>query len=219
MIDISTNTLITILAVLMVGSSVVLLGRMRLVSFLRVFAFQSLVLVCIALTVALNSHEAVHLYIVALLTLGIKVIFTPHLLLRIAKKSGVVQRLQSYMRPTPSLALGMVIAATTIWFTKIALPDFGQNGWIATAALAVILLGFLMLIIRRDMYSQLIAFLVMENGIFTFGLSLTGGMPLMVELGIFLDVTVGVILMAALSYNAQTHYESVDTKSLDSLIE
>ena len=70
-----------------------------------------------------------------------------------------------------------------------------------------------------SMYGQIIGFLLMENGIFTFGLTLTGGMPLLVEIGVFFDVTIGSVLMAALSYRVQETQSTVMTDALRELVD
>jgi hydrogenase-4 component E len=83
----------------------------------------------------------------------------------------------------------------------------------------MMLLGLLALVTRKGMYGQIIGFLLMENGIFTFGLTLTGGMPLLVELGVFFDVTIGSVLMAALSYRVQKEHDTVVTDRLSELVD
>ena len=205
-------------ACLMLIAALLLLGRMRLPSFLQLFALQSFFLVVVAFTSALIT-DTPQVYVSAAVNLALKVFFVPYLLGRVASSSHASTRLQSYLRPAPTLFLGLTMALTVFWWLNQRLSVFGQDKLLSLIAIIILMAGFLLIIVRRDLYSQTVAFLVMENGIFTFALSLSGGMPLLVELGVFFDVTVGLILMAALSYHVQTEYDTVHTGSLQELVE
>jgi hydrogenase-4 component E len=86
-------------------------------------------------------------------------------------------------------------------------------------ALALIFLGFLMLIIRRDLFSQIIGFLTVENGIAAFAVVALGGVPFLTEMGIFAAIGSGVVLMAMLSQQVHSLYRSHDTATLSDLID
>jgi len=86
-------------------------------------------------------------------------------------------------------------------------------------ALALILLGFLVLIVRRDLYSQIIGFLTIENGIAAFAVVAIGGAPFLMEMGIFAVIAGGVVLMAILSGQVHALYRSHDTDTLRDLID
>jgi hydrogenase-4 component E len=76
-----------------------------------------------------------------------------------------------------------------------------------------------MLMTRKGLYGQIVGFLILENGIFTLGLALTGGMPLLVDVGVFFDVTIGAILMALLTYRVHGETRRADTENLETLID
>ncbi len=84
-------------------------------------------------------------------------------------------------------------------------------------ALALIFLGFLTLIIRRDLFSQIIGFLTVENGISAFAVVALGGVPFLTEMGIFAAIGSGVVLMALLSQQVHSLYRSHDTARLSDL--
>jgi hydrogenase-4 component E len=96
-----------------------------------------------------------------------------------------------------------------------ALPMWG----LLFVALALILLGFLILIIRRDLYSQIVGFLTIENGIAAFAVVALGGMSFMTEMGIFAVIGSGVLLMAILSRKVHALYRSHDTATLQDLVD
>lgn len=214
----SLSFAMNILAGGMLLISFFLLNRMRLITMLRLFSWQSL---CLSLyagcaAVILGEHS---LYLSALLTFVIKAMGIPWLLLRVAKQSKASQRLTAYLRPTPSLFAGaLLIGLSFVVATKLSQMT-GSGVFITSISIAMLLMGLFMLTIRKGMYGQIIGFLMMENGIFTFALALTGGMPLLVELGVFFDVMVGSVLMAALSYRVQREHETVATDQLTELVD
>ncbi len=195
-----------------------LVARMRLRSMLKMFAWQSLLLALFAALTALKMDEPT-LYVTAALTAFLKVWFIPWLLVMVAHRTGGSHRLQTYLHP----AIILVCAAMTILgaflFTHSLVSSTSPEYVIMAASVSLVLLGLLMLISHKEMYGQIIGFLLMENGIFIFGITLTGGMPLLVELGVFFDVAIGAVLMAALSYRVQKEHETVDTALLTQLID
>lgn len=193
-------------------------ARMRLRSMLYMFAGQSLLMAAFAAVAAASLHEE-HLYITAALTLALKVWFLPWFLVRTAERSGSVQRLHAYLRPATALFIGFFMVVGAFLFTRPLAPFTNSDYFLIAVSVSVVLLGLLMLVARKGMYGQIVGFLQLESGIFIFGLSLTGGMPLLVEIGIFFDVTIGSILMAALSYRAQKEHETVLTDRLSELVD
>lgn len=206
------------LAGAMLALAFFLTARMRLRSMLAMFAWQSSVLALFAATSAVAREEP-SLLITAFLTFALKVMFIPMLLVRGVERSGTVQRLYAYARPATILFCGAIMILGGFALTQSLLSYSHPDYVIAASSVSMVLLGLLMLVTRKGMYGQIVGFLLMENGIFTFGLTLTGGMPLLVELGIFLDVSIGAVLMAALSYRVQKERATVLTDSLIELVD
>lgn len=192
-----------------------MVSRMRLRSLVGLFQIQSLLLASIAAALAYTLVEA-HFAVLAILILGVKAIFIPHLLLRVASREVVAERLAAYARPT--LLTFLAVGVTLFAFTAVRSIPIPAGAYFATAvSFALVLLGLLLLVSRKDMWGQGIGFLVMENGIFTFGLSLTHGMPLLIELGVLFDLLTLFILMVALVRRAQAEHASVETDYLREL--
>lgn len=210
--------LLDVLAGAMLVLSFLIPSRVRLRAMLGLFTWQSVLLTVYGVFLASVTSEW-HLLITALLTFLIKVVFIPRWLYRTAVKSEAVQRVQSYLRPASAMFFAAALVAFAFYMTHSLAPIAEEGSLIVSVSVAMVLLGLLMLMIRKDMYGQIIGFLMMENGIFTFGLSLTGGMPLIVEIGVFFDVMVGSILMAALSYRVQKEHDTVLTDRLSQLVD
>jgi hydrogenase-4 component E len=202
-------------------------GRKRLPTFVRHYATSS---ACLAAIIALNAVRTAHPleYAGAVATIVIKVALIPYLLLSTAERAGVSLRLKPLTRPVMSyaLAVGAVgaayLMARRLTFVLgaestrgVELPLWG----LLFVALALILLGFLILIIRRDLYSQMIGFLTLENGIAAFAVVALGGVSFFTEMGIFAVIATGVLLMAVLSRKVHELYRSQDTVRLQDLVD
>ena len=202
----------------MLVAGVFMLGRVRVRSLLRLFAAQSLALAALAVAEAIgNGHW--ELFITAALVFTIKTVFLPLFMVSVMVKGRVPERLFSAMRPATSMFAGLVMVILGFYLTISLVPELGANFFVAAVSLSLTLIGLLVLMTRRGLYGQIIGFLIMENGIFTLGLALTGGMPLLVEVGIFFDVTIGAVMMALLSYRVHDENKSADTESLETLID
>lgn len=206
-----------VLAGLMLVAGIFLPGRVRVRSLLRLFAFQSLLLAGIAACSALAGNH--HLFISAALVFILKTVIIPIFMIKVMSRSGQMERLQPVFRPTTSVFLSLLLAIAAFFLTYPLAGVFAENFFIASVSAALVMLGLFLLMSKKGLYGQIIGFLVMENGVFALGLALTGGMPLLVELGVFFDVTVGAVLMALLSYRVHVDARKNDTDSLETLIE
>ena len=214
----NTQLILNVLAGAMFVLGFFIIGKIRLRSMLDMLTWQSILLALFVFVVAWTKGE-LQLFITATLTVTMKAWLIPRLLLYSAERTKTNQRLQSFLRPETTLFLGFILVVTGFILTRSIVPTADVIYPSVGVAVSMILLGLLSLIVRKDMYGQIVAFLLMENGIFVFGLTLTGGMPLLVELGIFLDVAVGAVLMAGLSYRVQQEIETVTTDALSELID
>lgn len=205
-------SIVTVLAFAMIGASWLLASRMRLISFVGLFRLQSLALAAYAASLAIILPDTA-LFVSAALIFVLKVILVPSVLLRSAKRVNVSERLLAYVRPSVAAFLAAVLIGAAAFGARLF--PFGDAAYpIVVASFSLVLIGFLLLVSRRDMVGQGTGFLTLENGIFTFGLALTHGMPLLVEIGIVFDVLVGSVLMLALLTRAQHEHASSDTDHL-----
>ncbi|MBU6323146.1 MAG: hypothetical protein KGI41_02660 [Patescibacteria group bacterium] len=198
----------------MLVASLLMESRMRLTSLVTLFRVQSAFLGFYALLLA-YAEGAIHLAVIALLILALKAFVIPEFLLRVARASGASERLEAYVRPTTLSFAGLLVVGLAFAATNLLLPD--GHYFAAAVSLSLVMLGFLLLVSRKDMFGQGIGFLGMENGIFIFGLALTGGMPLLVELSALFDLLILFILVAALVRRAQHEHSSVGTDLLRTL--
>jgi hydrogenase-4 component E len=196
-------------------------GRKRLPTFLRHYAISSACLAGVIGASALRTGHPAE-YVGAVLTVLVKVALIPTGLLFVARRGEM--RLKTITRPVLSYALALAaVSVAYLMSRRVPLAHAGLHGSLAQVwgllfvALALILLGFLILIIRRDLYSQIVGFLTLENGISAFAVVAIGGAPFLVEMGIFAVIASGVLLMALLSQQVHQLYRSHDTHVLRDL--
>lgn len=190
-------------------------SRMRLGALVGTFRMQSVLLAFLALAAAFRLEE-MQLMVVAGLIILIKVWFIPSFLLRAAARSGASERLSAYARPT-TLSFAAVCAAFFAFVATRAIVPVGADYIILASSFAIVLIGLLMLVSRKDMFGQGLGFFVMENGIFTFGLALTHGMPFLFEIGSLFDLVAFFILITVFTHRAQGEHASVETDLLRTL--
>jgi hydrogenase-4 component E len=211
------SPLIMLFAALMLVLQLLLVVQKMLLTNVRLFALQSLMLSAIA-TVVAYYYDATHIYIVALLTLVGKVIFLPWLLTRIVRRIKIVEEIEPLFNAPTSMLIcgGLTLLGYLVARPFTALEKLGNN----TLAIAITLLltGFFLMINRRKAISQVLALLTIENGVMLAAVALTTyGMPLVVELGIFFDVMVAVMVLGILVYRIRESFASMDTSKLDQL--
>ncbi|GIW55620.1 MAG: hydrogenase [Nitrospiraceae bacterium] len=120
----------------------------------------------------------------------------------------------------PTLVLGGIATAGSLVFAgRLPLPDDQLSHLLIPAALATVLSGYLMLITRREALAQVLGYIVLENGIFIFGLLLIEAVPVLVELGIVLDLFVGVFVMGIIINHVSRAFPEASTEHLASLKE
>jgi len=206
--------LVVVLAALVLFTSFVLLEQARLVAAIHAFAWQG-VLVAAVTTVVAASGQGGHLYFSALLTLGLKAVLIPWMLHRLVQRLELDSRADSLRRPALVVMAGLALVIFSYW---LVLPivehelSFTRN--IVAISLAVVLLGLLMMASRQQAVVQVLGFMSMENGLFLAAVSATGGMPLVVELGVAFDVLVAMVLFGVFFFQIR---ESIDTLDVDRL--
>jgi hydrogenase-4 component E len=213
------DRVISLMAALALVLQLGMVGQRWLVTNIRLFAAQSFLLAAIAAAIACFNH-APHLYAAAGMTLLLKVVVLPLWLERLVEKVGIRKEIEPLINVPASLLisggltlLGYVIAEP---FARPAAGgparELGHNT--LAVALALFLIGFFMMINRRKALTQVLALLTLENGLFLAAISLTFGMPLVVEMGIFFDVLVAVMLLGILVYRIGETFESMDVSKL-----
>lgn len=196
-----------------------LIGVTRKIStVITLYRLQSFLLAFLALLIGYSNSEY-QLYVSVIFIIAIKTIIIPQALGNTMKKVGIAKDMTPYLSSSLTMALEIIliiIAYQTVgsFFNE---TDIAPKNSLAVA-IAVFLFGFFMMINRKKVISQVIGFLVMENGLFFFAISLAYGMPLIVELGIFFDVLVVALIMGVLVYKIKESIYSSDKKKFTKLV-
>jgi len=209
--------LITFCAAGMLVFQLLLVVQRMLFTSIRLYALQSLLLAAIAGIVGWFNN-ATHVYIVAVLTLIGKVFFLPWLLDRQVRRIGITQEVEPLLNAPLSMLLcgGLTLLGYVVARPFTVLERLGNNT--LGVAMTLVLTGFFLMINRRKAITQVLALLTVENGVMLAAVALTTyGMPLVVELGIFFDVMVAVMVLGILVYRIRESFDSMDTSKLNQL--
>lgn len=211
--------LINLFAALLLLISFAMLAQRRVLTLINLFAWQGLVLSISTLVVAWTSHQH-HLYYSAGLTLLLKVLVLPWLLHRLIRKLDIKWDVETLFNIPTTMLIGIVLV---VFSFNLALPISALSATVTKStlgiALACVLLSFMMMITRRKAVPQVIGFLAMENGLFFAATSATYGMPMVVELGIALDVLVGTFIFGIFFFHIRETFDSLDIKHMEKLKE
>ena len=210
-----SSQMINLCAALMLLLGFAMLAQRRVLSLINLFMLQGAVLFVSTLIVALTTKQS-HLLYSAALTLLLKVFALPYILHRLIRKLSVKWDVETLLNIPTTMLVG--IALVVIAF-NVAQPISQLSGTIMRAtigiALACVLLSFLMMITRSKAVPQVIAFLAMENGLFFAATSATYGMPMVVELGIALDVMVGMVILGVFFFHIREQFDSLDIRHME----
>lgn len=205
------------LSVLLLVSAVFLVLLHRLRASIVLLAVQGLLLTAVASVVAVSAHTWHHLVAVAL-TFAVKVVAIPALLLfalRGVRLKREVEMIVSH-RLALLIALALCLVAYYVTAPLTALESrFPPNA--LPTAVAMLLIGLFAMLTYRKALSQVVALIVMENGLYLVALVATRGLPVAVELGIALDVLVGVTVMTLVSRQILVTFDTINTDPLRSL--
>ena len=212
------NDLLNLLIGLAMGLNLVVLGTSRLPSLIRVAALQGMVLGIMPLVIEHEWHVMV--LVIAVATVIMKGLVIPALLHRAMRTANIDRDLNPLIGFLPSLLLGAagMIGAVVLAHRLPLLPEHRESLLVA-GSLASVLTGLLLLIGRSKAISQVCGYLILENGIYLFGLLLIHSTPLLVEGGILLDLTVAVFVTGIIVDRIQRAFDSLDTRKLTVLRE
>lgn len=195
----------------------ILLWRRSLASYIQAFQWQSVVLAAIFLLVAYFTQE-VELAIVAGVLLALKAVVLPRWLNRMRWRIGVDTEVAPYINVTTSLILAglLVLLAYALTRPLVQASTLPTRAGLPLA-MGLIFIGLFVIITRRKALTQVVGFLVMENGIALLAVLGAYGVPLIIELGVFLDLLMGVIVMQVFIYHIQDTFDSIDVDQLNQL--
>jgi hydrogenase-4 component E len=214
-----TIQFINLLASILLLIVFAMLSQRRILSLINLFAWQGLVLSLSTFVVAYSTAQP-HLYYSAVLTLLLKALLLPWLLHRLIRKLNVKWDVETLINIPTTMLVGIVLV---IFAFNLAAPISQLSESITRGligiALACVLLSLLMMLTRHKAVPQVVGFLSMENGLFFAATSATHGMPLVVELGIALDVLVGTFIFGIFFFQIREAFDSLDTTHMEKLKE
>jgi len=183
---------------------------------LRLLAVQTALLAGITALLGARLHEP-HYYWLAAVVFVVKAVAIPVYLSWAAGRLGLRRDTGALLNPVLAMLTGAgMLTAGYFLAPRAAVVPLGDVG-AAGMALALLLIGMLLMLTRRLALSQIAGFLVLENGIFLYGLTQTHGMPLMVEMGVVFDVLVGVMVAGLVIFRLNRSFEHIDVTQLRGL--
>jgi hydrogenase-4 component E len=210
---------VNLMAALLLLIAFAMLAQRRILRLIHLFALQGAVLSANTLLVAFALDQP-HLYFSAVLTAALKVVVLPWILHRLIDRLKLRWDVETLINIPTTMLIGIVLVIVAF---NVALPISELAGTITRGtlgiAMASVLVSFLMMIARRQAVAQVIGFPSMENGLFFAATSATYGMPMVVELGIALDVLVGTFIFGIFFFQIRETFDSLDLQHLERLKE
>lgn len=211
------NDLASTLMVALIITNLWLLGSSRIGSCIRIVAVQGLFLGLLPLAVRQETATLRFLVLVAG-SIGLRGIVFPWLLLRATRDINVRREVEPYVGYTVSIVVGILSLGLALWLdTRLTLPASAASSLMAPAAFSTMFVGLFLIISRKKALTQILGYLVLENGIYVFGLAMIEEMPMLVELGVLLDAFVAVFVMSVATYRISREFDHMDIEKLDTL--
>ncbi|MCR4287930.1 MAG: formate hydrogenlyase [Deltaproteobacteria bacterium] len=209
----------SVLAALILLTAFGLLVQRRISGLLHIFAWQGLFL---SVSTAIVGYTAGlhHLYISAILTLILKVFALPYILYVLIHRLRIHKEVEDIVNIPTTMLIGIAL----VIFSYHLMAPIRELSTLVTrstlaVALATVMLGLLMMITRKKAVTQIIGFLALENGLFFAATSATYGMPLVVELGVALDILIAAFIFGIFFFQIRTTFDSLDLKEMEKLKE
>lgn len=213
------SQLVDLCSALLLLTCFAIVAQRRLSACVDLFALQS---ACLAVTASLVAFLTGihHIYVAAALTAIIKVIIIPRVLKKVIERLNVSRELVMNVNVPAGLLICGALVMLAFFITQPIIPlGFLLTRDSLAIALAIVLIGFFTMIARKKAVTQVVGFLVMENGLFLGATAAAYGMPLIVELGVLFDVLVGGLIIGIYTHRIQDAFDSVDTSKLTGLKE
>jgi hydrogenase-4 component E len=211
------NSLIELVLIVLILANLVLVGTSRLASCIKAVGIQGFALGLLPL---LLPDHALNLGVIGLAagSMVIKGLVFPLLLFRAMKVANVRHEIEPSIGFSLSVLVGIVCLALSLWLGgRLAPPRPVANPLVLPAALFTVLMGLFVIVTRVRALTQVIGYLVLENGIYLFGLALARDVPLLVEMGVLLDVFVAVFVMGITIFHISREFDHIDVDQLSTL--
>lgn len=205
------------LITLILATSFLIVGGRRVDTAIKVTVLQGVLLTAATVTLGLITGGN-EVYFAALLTLVVKAGIIPYVLRRVQDRVQTDRETKSFV----NIKMSLVICSALVVLAAAVTGEVLGDAPILTAtalptAVSMMLIGLFIMVSRKLAIMQIIGLLVMENGIYLAGIGTATGLPLVVELGIFMDILVGVLIMGILTFRINRTFDHVDTDNLKNL--
>ncbi|MCR4317429.1 MAG: hydrogenase [Planctomycetes bacterium] len=212
-----TDALNAILVIVLVMNLFVL-GTSRILAVINTVATQGALLGVIPLLV--HTHLTISVVLTSVAAIVLKGVVIPSIMIRALRDAEIKREVEPLIGLLPSIMLGALATAFALLFAgELPLAGEHQSALLVPTSIASVLVGFIILTSRFKALSQVIGYLVLENGIFIFGMLLIDAMPLLVEMGVLLDLFVGIFVICIIVNHINRAFSSLDTRLLASLKE
>ena len=194
--------------------TVLLLAAARRVSTsIVLFALQSAIITAQVMATAYTEKSA-EAWVVAVVMFALKVVAIPTALLWLVERLKAPRAVQ----PAISGAKAVFVVVFMIYLSYAAVQPYARESRVAgdalASAVALILTGAFLMVIRRQALMQIVGLLVLENGIFLAALATTFGMPLVIEIGVFFDLLMGILIMGVFAFRIRDTFDHLDVTRL-----
>lgn len=207
---------VNLVLVLIILTNLALLGSSRLAACIQWSAVQGILLGILPLT--LPEENLWNVVPIALIIFSLKGFVFPALLKRTLRTAQVRHEVVPIVGYAGSLIVGVLILCLSVWISsRLTLPSPAASPLILPLALATILIGLFLIVSRNTALMQVIGYLVLENGIYIFGVTAAQDEPLLVEMGILLDVFVAVFVFGIAIFHISREFDHIDVDQLTTL--
>jgi hydrogenase-4 component E len=206
------------LLILVLVINVFALGTSHILSVIRIIALQGALLGVLPFLV--HPHVSVPAILIAVAAVALKGFAIPAVMMRALRDAQIKREVEPLIGFLPSILLGATGTAFALLFAnQLPLIDQHSGSLLVPASMATILTGFILLTTRFKALTQVVGYLVLENGIFIFGMLLIEAMPFVVEMGVLLDLFVGIFVICIITNHINSAFSSMDTRRLVTLKE
>jgi hydrogenase-4 component E len=211
--------LLDTIMILLVFTNLRLLGQSRLHASIRTVATQGVLLGIVAL-LANAGHLTLRVAAIGAAGIVLKGIVFPVLLFRALRGAKVRREVEPFVGYVPSVLAGVGAFLISLWTAdRLPLPVPAPSGLLVPTSLSIMFVGLFLVVSRKKALSQALGYLVFENGIYAFGVGIAYQAPVLVEMGILLDVFVAVFVMGITVFHISREFDSIDTTRLATLRE
>lgn len=206
------------LVILALISGVLMLGVRRVKHLIRLFTLQSLALIGMLLVLGGGLHAPANVWLMVIMAFVIKCLAIPYGFLQVFRRLNIRDHFYSYIQP-PTLMLmgGLTLILAQLLVHRMALTQPNLSLDVLGCGVTLVLFGFLLMISRKKAMTQVLGLYVLDNGIFALAIATVFEMPLIVEMGAFLELVLGAMVMGLMMFRIQETFDSIDVSRLQNL--